>query len=188
MEEADASQSLSPSCKDDLSATGVSHESEKVPWKFREKMKGCWLTNDFSRHNNRHSLEKCGEYFDLGLGRHKLAGHKSHHASEDLISWQQPDNNSPLQTSYQASYSTSPNTTPHDQPTRRRFPKCHASGNPDATTATSTTTWFDNDKKHRTPNQVLVSSQEPYLPHNPWKYSYRPTNINSHLPSTKTVE
>jgi hypothetical protein len=152
---------------------------EEIPTTDTQKMKICHQTNDFSRHNNRHLLQNFGEYFDLGFGKQKVNSPKNHHVSEDSIKWTHSE--TPPQTSYQISFITN-HSPPWNTPMYRRFPKLHLRSNSTGL-LTSTTTWFKEDKPFRTPTQLLASSQEPHLPHNPWKYSYKAININAHLPA-----
>lgn len=59
-------------------------------------------------------------------------------------------------------------------PSRRRFPKSLPPAEPGPVALTTTTTdWFPSSShKHKTDTQVLAVSQEPFLKHNPWKYSF----------------
>ena len=69
-------------------------------------------------------------------------------------------------------------TTYRGQPTQhppqhRRFPKIHKEPTSGCITLpTQTSGWFKDEKLHKTSTQVLADSQEPYLKHNPWKFSY----------------
>ncbi|XP_070539666.1 testis-expressed protein 36-like [Ptychodera flava] len=126
--------------------------------------------NPFSLHDNRHSFQDHGVYFGHGLGKRLMPPHERQHFSKDLVSWEKRDfyGNTIHATSYQQRHCKNP-------PTRRRFPKIHPEGKPGHVKIDTTTTeWFRSPEvPYRTPTQTLASSQEPFLKHNPWKYSYR---------------
>jgi hypothetical protein len=88
-----------------------------------------------------------------------------------------------FRTMYRTSYFGDQNT---QLPTLRRFPKTHSEGTEGTIKLeTATTDWFkEPDVPHKTPLQVLATSQEPHLKHNKWKYSnhglpciYPPYNV-----------
>lgn len=74
-------------------------------------------------------------------------------------------------TNYQNSYKGRDTENP---PTHRRFRKSLPPAEPGPVALTTTTTgWLPQDSsKYKTDTQVLAVSQEPFLKHNPWKYSY----------------
>ncbi|XP_002740580.1 testis-expressed protein 36-like [Saccoglossus kowalevskii] len=126
--------------------------------------------NPFSLHDNRHSFQDHGVYFGHGLGKKLLPPEERQHYSKQLISWDKKDFFS--DTNYYNSYQTRHCKNP---PTRRRFPRIHSEGKAGSTKLDTTTTeWFKPPEvPHETKTQVLASSQEPFLKHNPWKYSYK---------------
>lgn len=76
-----------------------------------------------------------------------------------------------LNTSYGKAFTGQSTTQP---PVHRRFPKRYKppSTGP-AKLDTRTTDWYKPPEvPFRTPTQVLATSQEPFLKHNPWQYSY----------------
>ncbi|XP_041477365.1 testis-expressed protein 36-like [Lytechinus variegatus] len=126
--------------------------------------------NPFSMHDNRNSFQDHGVYFGHGLGKKLEHGSKRQHNSEDFVTWKSPDRF--FKTDYQAEYQGKPTKNP---PTTRRFPRKYPE--PDQgliELPTSTTHTFEPPKvPYDTPTQVLVSSKEPHLKPNPWKYSYK---------------
>lgn len=76
---------------------------------------------------------------------------------------------------YHSTYNRSYHGRDIEEPPRfRRFPKSLPPAEPKNVPLTTTTTaWLPtSDPKHKTDTQVLAVSQEPFLKHNPWKYSY----------------
>ena len=83
----------------------------------------------------------------------------------------------PTDYDYDSTYGKSYIGVPTEHPPRyRRFPKTYKFKKPEVQPEkldTSTTDWYQPpDVPHRTPMQVMASSQEPFLTHNAWKYSY----------------
>lgn len=106
-----------------------------------------------------------------GLGKKLFKGSERQHNSNDTITWNSPERH--YSTSTGSTYTGTPCKEP---PTQRRFPREYTepSGGP-AKPSTTTTEWFvPPDVPYKTDTQVLVSSQEPHLKHNPWKYSQKP--------------
>ena len=65
-----------------------------------------------------------------------------------------------------------------EAPTRRRFRKSLPPADPGPVALTTTVTaWIpEESSRHKTDTQVLAVSQEPFLKHNPWKFSYNSKN------------
>ncbi|XP_010000173.1 PREDICTED: testis-expressed sequence 36 protein [Chaetura pelagica] len=78
----------------------------------------------FSSHDNRHSLENVGEYFDSGLGRRKVEPERRQHNSQNffLEAHELVPNSKDGLTTYQTSYVKHENT---ESTFWRRYPKQH---------------------------------------------------------------
>lgn len=126
--------------------------------------------NNFSLHDNRHTFQDFGVYFGHGLGKRLVPPEERQHRSEDLVAWQKKDfyGTTNYNYSYQLRHCRSP-------PKRRRFPTIHQESKPGLIELDTTTNkWFTApDVPYETRTHVLATSQEPFLQHNPWKYSYR---------------
>ena len=60
-----------------------------------------------------------------------------------------------------------------EQPNCRRYPRNHREGSPGvAKLSTHTISHFSDNPLYETDLQVLATSQQPFLKHNSWKYSY----------------
>ncbi|XP_006977006.1 testis-expressed protein 36 isoform X1 [Peromyscus maniculatus bairdii] len=61
----------------------------KLPpiYKIREKQAASKSSFPFSMHDNRHSFENSGYYFDAGLGRKKISPDKRQHISRNFNLW-----------------------------------------------------------------------------------------------------
>lgn len=127
--------------------------------------------NTFSMHDNRNSFQDHGVYFGHGLGKKLFKGSERQHNSNDTITWNSPERHYSTSTG-----STHTGTPCKEPPTQRRFPREYTEPSGGATKPSTTTTeWFvPPDVPYKTDTQVLVSSQEPHLKHNPWKYSQKP--------------
>lgn len=136
-------------------------------------------SNRFSEHDNRNSFQDHGVYFGDGnkgrqLGRSLLHPQdRLHHSNpaylkhngREIIEYD-------YHTTYQKSFLGKDTETP---PKYRRFPKSLPQVQPAGRIPldTTTTEWQPSSKEeHRTNTQVLAVSQEPFLKHNPWQYSY----------------
>lgn len=136
-------------------------------------------TNRFSEHDNRNAFQDHGVYFGDGqagrqLGRNliepSLRLHATHkefldHKGQEVVPFD-------YNTTYQKSFF---GKDTEDPPKYRRFPKSLPLLKPTGRIPLSTTTtdWLPTDKpEHKTKTQVLAVSQEPFLEHNPWQYSY----------------
>ncbi|XP_033113413.1 testis-expressed protein 36-like [Anneissia japonica] len=126
--------------------------------------------NPFSGHDNRHSFQDHGVYFGQGLGKKLWQGEKRQHNSRDLITWE--NGNLQYSTYYRDTYKGTPCKEPL---TQRRFPRIHTEPKQGTIKLETTTTdWYQPPKvPYETPTQILASSQEPFLEHNPWRYSYK---------------
>ncbi|XP_072026732.1 testis-expressed protein 36-like [Amphiura filiformis] len=126
--------------------------------------------NPFSSHDNRHSFQDHGVYFGHGLGRHHFYGSVNQHESEDPVTGKSSQRH--FNSSYRETYQGKACKTP---PTRRRFPKVHNEAKEGRIKLhTTTTDWYKApDVPYKTSTQTLVSSKEPHLKPNPWKYSYQ---------------
>lgn len=135
-------------------------------------------TNRFSAHDNRHSFQDHGVYFEDGrenrlLGK-RLQGtdRRQHNTEPDFLKhYGRTKTDFDYHTVYHKTYKGC--LTP-DPPTYRRFPKVHREGKPGtAKLDTTTTDWYQSpDVPYKTPTHVLAISQEPFLGHNNFKYSY----------------
>ncbi|KAK2154236.1 hypothetical protein LSH36_274g06080 [Paralvinella palmiformis] len=135
-------------------------------------------SNLFSAHDNRHTLQDHGVYFGDGhstrtLGKHiRCPDDRQHWTDKDFL---KHDGHLTTDQLYRSQYISQYRGEPTDEPpSKRRFPKIHPDPEPDLVKLdTDTTDWFgDPDVPHKTPTQVLASTQEPFLGTNKWKYSY----------------
>jgi hypothetical protein len=127
--------------------------------------------NPFTMHDNRNFFQDHGVYFGHGLGKRLFHGQERQHSSEKFYTWDKPD-----QDVYGTNYSDAfTGRTCKNPPTRRRFPQKHAEPQQGPQKLDTTTSdWFRSpDVPYKTETQTLVSSQEPHLKPNPWKYSYK---------------
>ncbi|XP_009505239.1 testis-expressed protein 36 [Phalacrocorax carbo] len=79
----------------------------------------------FSSHDNRHSLQNVGEYFDFGMGRRKVEPERQQQNSQNFLQWAHesiPSSKDGL-TIYQTSFVKKQNT---ESPFYRRYPKHHS--------------------------------------------------------------
>ncbi|XP_022080729.1 testis-expressed protein 36-like [Acanthaster planci] len=129
------------------------------------------VNNPFSMHDNRNSFQDHGVYFGHGLGKRLFHGDERQHGSKDFYTWDLPEQDL-LSTNYRDAFPGRPCRQP---PTRRRFPRQHSEPkHGQQKLDTTTTDWFRSpDVPYKTETQTLVSSQEPHLKPNPWKYSYK---------------
>ncbi|XP_010156979.1 PREDICTED: testis-expressed sequence 36 protein, partial [Eurypyga helias] len=98
---------------------------DRLPQAYRSREQVSSLNNfPFSSHDNRHSLQNVGEYFDFSMGRRKVAPGKRQHNSQNFFLWAHesvPSNEDGL-TIYQTSFVNDQNT---ESPFCRRYPKHH---------------------------------------------------------------
>ncbi|XP_052227237.1 uncharacterized protein LOC127841994 isoform X1 [Dreissena polymorpha] len=136
------------------------------------------MSNKFSEHDNRNAFQNHGIYFGDGqttrqLGRtlidpqarlHTTDTNFLKHYGREVIDY---DYHSTYQNTYKGRDTTEP-------PRYRRFHKSLPPAEPGTVPLTTTTTaWVPtNAPQYKTGTQVLAISQEPFLKHNPWKYSY----------------
>lgn len=134
-------------------------------------------SNRFSEHDNRNSFQNHGVYFGDGrdnrqLGRYLISpDQRMHHTENTFLKHygrEQFDND--YHTNYQVSYKGKGSARIE----HRRYTKNLKTPSPGPIPlGTTTTDWHpSSEKEHRTDTQVLAVSQEPFLKHNPWKYSY----------------
>ncbi len=153
--------------------------------------------NLFSKHDNRHTLQRYGEYFGQGLGKQRLKG-CDQHRSDNHISWIGNQTThycstykQGYNTKHQRSQSAGPSYSRTDEyllnkfhvvtkPNFRRFPR-HHSLPPTIVRPkdlVSTSLWQPLSKQQdmcNTPLSVLASTQQPFLQHSrSWQYSYKP--------------
>ncbi|KAJ8025963.1 hypothetical protein HOLleu_33676 [Holothuria leucospilota] len=155
-----------------LSKSGKSDDRPKSPPpKFNEMAQASYgEINTFSMHDNRNSFQDHGVYFGHGLGKRLTHGPGRQHNSNDSIAWNSTERH----------YSTSTGSTYTGkrckEPPTHRFPQEHKEPQEGLIKPSTTTTeWFKPpDVPYKTDTQVLVSSQEPHLKPNPWKYSQKP--------------
>lgn len=135
-------------------------------------------SNRFSEHDNRNSFQDHGVYFGDGqntrqLGRNLIDPHlRLHNTQKDFLKHfgrETTDHN------YYTTYNSSFHGRDTEEPPRyRRFPKTLPPAPSGSVGVTTTTVAWDPSEsaRYRTHTQVLAVSQEPFLKHNPWKYSY----------------
>ncbi|XP_071792759.1 testis-expressed protein 36-like [Asterias amurensis] len=143
-----------------------------APEPFNTKMEMTYdMENAFSVHDNRHSFQDHGVYFGHSLGKRLFHGDDRQHGSKNFYTWDLP-NQDLNSTNYGDAFTGRQCREP---PTRRRFPRQHAEPREGKQKLDSTTTdWFRSpDVPYKTETQTLVSSKEPHLKPNPWKYSYK---------------
>jgi len=149
-----------------------------VPFNTREEVIYKDL-NPFTQHDNRHYFQEHGVYLGNGrdtrtLGRrlqpvdtrlhHTDTGYL-HHRSRTVNPAQGQDYSSITATCFTA-------PAPTEAPARRRFQRSYT--NTDNFSRTTTTDWHkDTPADAQTRLGVLAASQEPFLPHNSWQYSYK---------------
>ena len=176
--------------------------------------------NLFSRHDNRHTLQSCGEYFGQGLGKRiEKDPVRNQHHSDNHTSWSSKlsysstyrqgygrESSTGHRRSVSAGHQYQSPTLRTDaallskyhiltKPNFRRFPHQHTlPGNLDnmkSEDLVSTMLWYSNHsepqetptvknvkdgrrlKSYTTPLAVLAATQQPFLGHSPWKYSYK---------------
>ena len=149
------------------------------PEPFRSKtMINYRISNVFSEHDNRHSFQDHGVYFGDGRSERTLGKRimmpdlRLHHTNNVYLKHNdRKPVNFDLNTSYGLTYQGKPTGEP---PVHRRFPKKYKSPNSGpAKLETKTTDWHQPPEvPYKTGTQVLATSQEPFLKHNAWKYSY----------------
>lgn len=151
----------------------------KPPPKFETKSERNYRTsNRFSEHDNRNSFQDHGVYFGDGqstrqLGRNLIDPHlRLHNTGKDYLKHMGRE---VTDYDYHSTYNTSYHGRDTEEPPRfRRFQKSLPPASPGRPELTTTTTaWIPSESsKYKTHTQVLAVSQEPFLKHNPWKYSY----------------
>lgn len=135
-------------------------------------------SNRFSEHDNRHSFQNHGVYFGDGrdnrqLGRYLVSpDQRMHHTENTFLKHFGRDNfDFDYHTNYQNSYK---GKNSGEVLTYRRYSKALKTPSPGPIPlGTTTTDWHPSSaKEHQSDTQVLAVSQEPFLKHNAWKYSY----------------
>lgn len=135
-------------------------------------------SNRFSEHDNRNAFQDHGVYFGDGnntrqLGRNLIDPHlRLHNTNKDFLRhYGREVTDCDYHSTYNRSYLGRDTQEP---PRYRRFPKSLPPAEPGRVpVATTTTAWLpSSDPKYKTDTQVLAVSQEPFLKHNSWKYSY----------------
>ncbi|CAH1783400.1 unnamed protein product [Owenia fusiformis] len=172
----------------DTSTGGMLHstfkESSKTkplppPAPYCEKdQKNFKLKNTFSSHDNRNSFQDHGVYFGNGqdtrtLGKNLTKPSDRHHfTNKDYL---KHDGRTTVNYSYDSNYAVSYQGDQNTKkPVHRRFPRIHPQGEPGPKKLDTTITdiYQPPAVPYNTSLQVLASSQEPFLKHNPWKFSY----------------
>lgn len=144
----------------------------RCPKNHSEREKGNYIAeNPFSLHDNRHTIQDKGEYFLQGLGRKKATSIQNQHKSANVTEWKTPGDRDPNYSIYRGDFLADMNTK---QPTKRRFHKnLPAAKEGFVKLEPSVIKWVDQyEEPDPVSVQVLADSQEPYLPHNSWRYSY----------------
>ncbi|XP_059174305.1 testis-expressed protein 36-like [Physella acuta] len=143
------------------------------PPQYREKEEALMSQEyPFTQHDNRHYFQQRGEYFGNGrdtrfLGRRLTAASaRLHHTNTNFLYHKDgrplPPYNSVTAISYQHPVGAEPTT-------RRRFPKSYANSK-GREPSTDLTSWASPPLQ--TPLHVMAVTQEPFLRHNRWKYSF----------------
>ncbi|XP_055955622.1 uncharacterized protein LOC126814912 [Patella vulgata] len=140
-------------------------------------------SNKFSEHDNRHTFQEDGVYFGNGketrnLGKQikaiDLRQHYTNNRHLTHISFT-PQPPYHIDSEYRSNYKGEKTEFP---PVHRRFPKVYSEpkeGHINLDTTTSD--WHESSQPPpKTPLRVLAISQEPFLKHNPFKYSYHGTH------------
>nr|XP_039249841.1 testis-expressed protein 36-like [Styela clava] len=141
---------------------------------FLRQQKKYRSENPFSWHDNRNSFQDHGVYFGQGLGKKKAHSDTSQHKSNDIVTWggkKKPESLLDINSLYREDFLGERCST---APVHRRYSKIYPTPPVGQIKLdTNTTLWVD-DKEYvpRTFLQTLANTQEPYLPPNPWKYSY----------------
>ncbi|XP_052773352.1 uncharacterized protein LOC128212113 isoform X2 [Mya arenaria] len=153
--------------------------SEPPPQPFIRKAERNYRgSNRFSEHDNRNSFQSHGVYFGDGqntrqLGRNLIEPHLRHHntGTDFLKHYGREVTDHEYHSTYQKSFK---GQDIEDPPRHRRFSKSLPPAEPGPVSlTTATTAWIPSESsRHKTDTQVLAVSQEPFLKHNPWKYSY----------------
>ncbi|XP_069720249.1 testis-expressed protein 36 [Phaenicophaeus curvirostris] len=103
----------------------IQHPKDSLPLTYRAQEQSAANNNfPFSAHDNRHSLQNTGEYFDFGLGRKKVEPERWQQNSQNFFLWaHEPvsSSNDGL-TVYQTSFLKDQKT---ESPFCRRYPKHH---------------------------------------------------------------
>ncbi|XP_013383165.1 testis-expressed protein 36 [Lingula anatina] len=145
---------------------------------FKKEYRTFKHKNDFSAHDNRHSFQDHGVYFGDGnesrfLGKRlKRTDQRQHYTGKDFVKhYGRITIASDFNSTYGTSFLGEPTEKP---PSYRRFPKLHTNSHPGPVNLSTTSrSWIKQEElPFKTPTQVLASSQEPFLKHNCWKYSY----------------
>ena len=102
--------------------------------------------------------------------RIRPGGDRQHYTGRDYLEFEPCQNKDYFMTTQVNNYRALP---PGDALVHRRFPRRHREGVAgEAALSTTTTCWLGGAQVPPTiPTQVLASSQEPFLPHNSWRYS-----------------
>ncbi|ESO95171.1 hypothetical protein LOTGIDRAFT_160937 [Lottia gigantea] len=139
-------------------------------------------SNKFSEHDNRHLLQSDGSYFGNGketrnLGRHLASLHKRQHLTDSYHLGHPSHRVDPpyyIDTEYRTCYMGNKTEFP---PVHRRFPKLYSAPKEGRIPLDTTTSdWFQQkEPTPKTPLRVMAISQQPFLKHNPFKYSYHGT-------------
>lgn len=149
------------------------------PPNFQSKSDRNYRTsNKFSEHDNRNAFQNHGVYFGDGqntrhLGRNLIDPHlRLHSTDKDFLKHLGRE---VTDYSYNSTYNKSYlGRDTQDPPRCRRFPKSLPPAEQGTIPlSTTTTAWLPSAApQYKTDTQVLAVSQEPFLKHNPWKYSY----------------
>lgn len=148
-----------------------------------------FFTGGMCRNNHAHILFQGHASRHLGKRLHS-SDQRLHHTNNQYLKHHgRQVTNFDYRTQYDSTYQGEKIKSP---PAYRRFPRIHADGDvAQSKLDTTTTAWYEEpDVPFKTPLQMLASSQEPFLPHNAWRYSnhglsrcYPPYD---HLKKTKT--
>ncbi|XP_009561785.2 testis-expressed protein 36 [Cuculus canorus] len=98
---------------------------DSLPLTYRAREQSAANNNfPFSAHDNRHSLQNTGEYFDFGLGRKKVEPERRQQNSQNFFLWapEPVSSSNDGLTTYQRSFVKDQNT---ETPFCRRYPKHH---------------------------------------------------------------
>lgn len=158
------------------------------PKYFTRQQKKYRSDNPFSWHDNRNSFQDHGVYFGQGLGKKKVPMKISQHKSDDIVTWggrRKPESLLDINSLYREDYLGDRCST---APAYRRYSKTYPASQLRSLKLDSNTTLWVDDKETvpQTFLQTLANTQEPYLPPNPWRYSYHAQSFaNTKRPKTQ---
>lgn len=177
-------------------------QEAQFPVTFLKRCKAKTVDHPFSQHDNRHAFQLNGVYFGQGLGKKLVLDERNQHKSDDIIGWsgdltkkpsymstynknyecfrRSREKESSLSVSTQDKYvlrgvGMSGKERDSSSNLLRRYPRKYV---PPKTSShlTTSNSWYvhhNPGSAYHTPLSVLAATQQPFLPSNPWKYSFK---------------